>query len=92
VPRFQRDESLRPYSLLSRPDQVNIAYINTCSSSGFNCLVYMNKESVGIATGWTSGLPVLAGARYFSVILGVFTGSGAHPSCYSMDTGSCSLG
>jgi hypothetical protein len=46
-------------------------------------------SSVGIATGWTAGR---AGARDFQFLHSVQTGSGAHPTSYSMGTGGSFLG
>jgi hypothetical protein len=49
----------------------------------------MNRDSsVGIGTGWTTGVPFQAGARDFSLPYVVQTGSGAHAASYPMRTGS----
>jgi hypothetical protein len=37
--------------------------------------------------GWTIGARFPAGARYFSLLYYVQTGSGVHPASYSMSTG-----
>jgi hypothetical protein len=42
---------------------------------------------VCIATGWTAGVRLPAEVRDSSLLRGVKTGSGAHPTSYSMDTG-----
>jgi hypothetical protein len=39
-------------------------------------------SSVGIATGWTTGVRFPAGARDFNLLCNVQTGSGAHPASY----------
>jgi hypothetical protein len=40
-----------------------------------------------VATGWTAGIRFPAGARNFSFLHSVHTGSGTHPVYYPMDTG-----
>jgi hypothetical protein len=47
-------------------------------------------SSVGIATGQTTGVRFLAGARNFSVLCGAQTGSGVHPAPYTMGAGGSS--
>jgi hypothetical protein len=52
----------------------------------------MHLSSVGIAMGCSAegiGVRFPAGAKYFSVLRNVQTGSGAHPDFYPMDTGGC---
>jgi hypothetical protein len=44
-------------------------------------------SSVGIATGWTVGVPFMPGAGHFSLLQSVQTGSGDHPASYPMDIG-----
>jgi hypothetical protein len=43
-------------------------------------------SSVGIATGWTDGVRLPAGARDFSLLHSVQTNCGAHPASYPMGT------
>jgi hypothetical protein len=50
--------------------------------------IYKSRDSsVGIATGWTTGVRFPAGARDFSLLHRVQTGSGAHPASYTIGTG-----
>jgi hypothetical protein len=42
--------------------------------------------------GWTAGVRFPAGARDFSLLHSVETGSDAHPASYPMGTGGCKPG
>jgi hypothetical protein len=59
-----------------------------CMSQRFD--VGSGVTSVGIGTGWMAGVRFPAGARDFSILHSVHTGSGAHPASYPM--GDLSLG
>jgi hypothetical protein len=37
-----------------------------------------------VATGWIAGVRIRTGARYFSLVHSVKTGSGVHPASYKM--------
>jgi hypothetical protein len=43
--------------------------------------------SIGIATGWTTGVRLPTGTRDFSLLYSVQTGSEAHPASYPMGIG-----
>jgi hypothetical protein len=47
---------------------------------------YVNYSSVGIATGWTALVRFPVGAKDFSLLHSVQTGSGAHLTSYPMGT------
>jgi hypothetical protein len=44
-------------------------------------------RAISIATRWSSGFRFLAGARDYSLLQSVHTGSAAHPVCYVVSTG-----
>jgi hypothetical protein len=48
-------------------------------------------SSIGIATGWTTGVIFLAGTIDFSLLHRVQADPGAHPASYTMGTGGFSL-
>jgi hypothetical protein len=60
----------------------------TVYAEGFDQL-RSRDSSVGIATGYglEGNVPVPAGARDFSLLHSVQTGTAAHPASYPMDTG-----
>jgi hypothetical protein len=52
----------------------------------------LRDSLVSIVTGWTSGVPFPAEAKYFSLLHSLQTGSGTHPASYPMGTGVFFLG
>jgi hypothetical protein len=77
IPAFER---VKTFHALERPATVILYFQRTARRYS------IRDNSVGIATGWTTGVRCLAGVRDFSLLHSVQTGSG-DPASYRMGTG-----
>jgi hypothetical protein len=82
----------KPQKELYNDDKTIIPSVEDSQLQPFRCTCYI--LTVGMSRLWVGGVGARSppGARNFSLLSNVHTGSGAHPAFYTMDTGIVSLG